>query len=133
LNFLVDTSAIIAFFVRTEVHHQAAKLFFQRNQKTRWVVLSTIFDEAVTWHRTKISSSASIEVGKALRNEHHYVHLSSEEDDATWQAFCRYGDKGWSYTDCSLLIMAQRLKIPNIVSFDDHIRQMAGLGIICLP
>jgi uncharacterized protein len=133
LNFLVDTSAIVAFFVRSEVHHQSAKQFFQRHKQTRWIVLSTIFDETVTWHRAKISSLASIQVGKALRDEHHYIHLSNEEDEAVWQAFCKYQDKGWSYTDCSLLVMSQKLEVPNVILFDDHIRQMAGLGIICLP
>lgn len=133
MDFLVDTSAIVAFTVRSEVHHQAAKQFFQNYNQTKWVVLSTIFNETVTWHRTKISPIASVEIGKALREEHHYIHLSAAEDEAVWQAFCSYKDKSWSYTDCSLLVMSQKLEIPNIISFDKHIRQMAGLGVICLP
>ncbi|ELP56171.1 hypothetical protein O53_771 [Microcystis aeruginosa TAIHU98] len=31
-----------------------------------------------------------------------------------WQyleAFCQYNDKKWSYTDCSILVMAHRLQI----------------------
>lgn len=119
--------------MRTEVHHQAAKQFFQKYQSTQWIVLSTIFDETVTWYRAKVSISASIEVGHALRSEHRYISLSSEDDDATWNAFCRYDDKAWSYTDCSLLGMAQRLNTFTVVSFDEHIRQMAGLGVICVP
>ncbi|MCZ8096979.1 MAG: hypothetical protein O9972_03580 [Burkholderiales bacterium] len=38
-------------------------------------------------------------------------------------------DKKWSYTDCSILVMAHRLQIFKVFAFDDHIRQMAGLGI----
>jgi hypothetical protein len=29
--------------------------------------------------------------------------------------------------------MAHRLKIFEVFAFDEHIRQMAGLGIICVP
>ncbi|WGV28983.1 hypothetical protein [Halotia branconii] len=76
---------------------------------------------------------ASLEIGHVLRQEHIYLALSEVEDNATWEAFCRYEDKLWSYTDCSLLVMAKRLEVSEVVSFDQHIRQMAGLGIVCLP
>ena len=42
-------------------------------------------------------------------------------------------DKKWSYTDCSILVMAHRLQIFKVFAFDDHIRQMAGLGIVSVP
>lgn len=129
---LVDTAALIAFFVRSERHHPAIVDYFQANA-SEWVVLSTVFDETVTWLRMRVSISASIQVGQALRTEHRYMALSPADDQATWEAFARYNDKQWSYTDCSLLVMAQRLGIPAIASFDDHIRQMAGLGICCIP
>lgn len=76
---------------------------------------------------------ASIKIGRVLREEHTYIALSEADDRARWETFCRYDDKFWSYTDCSLLVMAQRLGISEIVSFDQHIHQMAGLGIICVP
>jgi hypothetical protein len=47
--------------------------------------------------------------------------------------FQMYDDKFWSYTDCSILVMSQKLGIPEIFAFDEHIRQMKGLGILCLP
>lgn len=92
-----------------------------------------MFDETVTWIRAKISTQASIQIGQVLREEHRYVPLSEADDLATWEAFCRYDDKLWSYTDCSLLVMAHRLGVFDVVAFDEHIRQMAGLGIICVP
>jgi uncharacterized protein len=97
------------------------------------VILSSVFDETVTWLRLRVSIQASIEIGHVLREEHIYIALSEAEDYATWETFCRYSDKLWSYTDCSLLVVAQRLAIFEILSFDQHIRQMAGLGIVCVP
>jgi uncharacterized protein len=81
----------------------------------------------------RVSIQASIEIGQVLREEHLYIALSESDDDATWESFCRYNDKLWSYTDCSLLVMAQRLGVSEVISFDQHIRQMTGLGIVCLP
>ncbi|WP_202925303.1 type II toxin-antitoxin system VapC family toxin [Myxacorys almedinensis] len=130
---LVDTSALIAFFVGSEKHHSAVKSYFLEHRAIEWVILSSVFDETVTWLRLRVSVSASIEIGSVLRQEHRYIALSEADDQAIWEAFCRYDDKLWSYTDCSLLVMAQRLGIFEIVSFDQHIRQMAGLGVVCLP
>ena len=98
-----------------------------------WIILSTVFDETVTWLRTKVSGKASIEIGKVLRKEHTYIALSKSDDLATWEIFRYYSDKRWSYTDCSLLAMSRHLGVAEIVSFDRHFRQMAGLGIVCLP
>lgn len=130
---LWDTAAIIAFFIRSEKHHSAIVQYAQAHPEHEWIILSTVFDETVTWFRAKVSISASIEIDQLLREEHRYIHLSAEDDRATWEAFTRYNDKAWSYTDCSLLVMAQRLNTNKIASFDEHIRQMRGLGIVCVP
>ena len=130
---IVDTSALIAFFVQSEQHHQAMKSYFLQHPDNRWVILSTVFVETVTWIRSKVSIYHSIQIGHLLRTEHRYVALSEADDLAVWQAFCQYDDKAWSYTDCSILAMASRLNIFEVVAFDEHIRQMAGLRIICLP
>ena len=133
LEILVDTSALIAFFVSSEKHHHAVKNYFVMHPDAKWVILSTVFDETVTWLRVKISISASISIGHLLRQEHRYIALSEADDSATWQAFYRYDDKLWSYTDCSLLVMSQRLNIPTVAALDEHIRQMRGLGVNCVP
>lgn len=130
---LVDTSALIAFFIRSEKHHLAVKNYVLEHPTVQWIILSSVFDETVTWLRLRVSIQASIEIGHALRQEHIYVALSEADDHTTWETFCRYDDKLWSYTDCSLLVMAQRLGVSEVVSFDQHIQQMAGLGIICVP
>lgn len=130
---LVDTSALIAYLVQSERHHVAARQFAKQHAHARWVVLETIFDETVTWLRANVSIRASIEIGGLLRTDYRYVHLSESDDDAAWGAFCRFDDKAWSYTDCTLLVMSQTLGIPEIFSFDEHIRQMSGLGVVSVP
>ena len=132
-ELLVDTSALIAFFVKSEKHHEATRHYVLTHPRTRWVILGSVFDETVTWFRAKVSITDSIEIGHVLRAEHRYYYLSADDDMATWEAFRRYDDKAWSYTDCSILAMAQRLGIAHVFAFDEHINQMAGLGIIPVP
>ena len=132
-EIIADTSALIAFFVRSETHHQDAQQYMATHSRTRWVILESVFDETVTWFRVKVSPKASITIGRVIREEHRYINLSDDDDAATWEAFCRYDDKAWSYTDCSILVMAKRLGISQVFAFDEHIRQMAGLGISAVP
>jgi uncharacterized protein len=130
---LVDTSALVAFFVKSEKHHLAVKRYIFEHPNLKWLILSSVFDETVTWFRMKVSVEASISIGYLLREEHTYIVLSEADDLKVWETFCHYDDKSWSYTDCSLLVMAQQLGIREIISFNRHIRQIAGLGIICVP
>lgn len=132
-DLIADTSALIAFFVRSEQHHSAARRYMGQHSSARWIILETVFDEFVTWVRRKVSIASSIQMGRVLREDHVYVNISVEDDRATWEAFCQYDDKHWSYTDCSILVMAQKLGVREVFAFDDHIRQMAGLGINCVP
>ncbi len=132
-EIIVDTSALVAFFVRSEKHHPTARRYAAHHPTVHWIILETVFDEFVTWMRAKVSIPASIQVGRVLREEHVYVNISDADDAAAWESFCQYDDKPWSYTDCSILVMAHKLGIPEVFAFDDHIRQMAGLGISCVP
>jgi predicted nucleic acid-binding protein len=132
-EILVDTSALIAFFMKSEKHHTAARNYTLANPKVQWVIVGTVFSETVTWIRTKVSIYYSIQIGELLRQEHRYIPLSFADDDASWELFRRYDDKKWSYTDCTILAMSQRLGINQIFAFDNHIRQMANLNVVCVP
>ncbi len=132
-DIIADTSALIAFFVRSEEHHAEARRYMMAHPSTRWIILESVFDETTTWFRAKVSPRDSIAIGRVLREEHRYRHLSDDDDNATWEAFCQYNDKRWSYTDCSILVMTRRLGIRQVFTFDEHIRQMAGLGVMPVP
>ncbi|MEJ5308387.1 MAG: PIN domain-containing protein [Anaerolineae bacterium] len=71
-EMLVDTSALIAFFINSEKHHPAARRFVAQHPTARWLILNTVFDEFVTWTRMRVSIAASIQLGQVLRAEHPY-------------------------------------------------------------
>lgn len=51
-EIIVDTSALIAFFVKSETNHQLAKQYTYHNLNHRWIILETVFDETVTINLT---------------------------------------------------------------------------------
>jgi len=68
-EIIVDTSALIAFFVKSETHHETTQKYCLENPHNNWIILESVFDETVTWIRSKVSSRASIQVGQILREE----------------------------------------------------------------
>ena len=44
-EIIVDTSALIAFFVNSETHHQVAQRYCLNNPQNRWIILESVFDE----------------------------------------------------------------------------------------
>ncbi len=132
-EIIVDTSALIAFFVKSEKHHLRARRYMEEHSDKQWIILDTVFSETVTWLRIKASIHHSIQLGRLLRYEHRYIQLSPADDNAVWDVFQGYADKKWSYTDCSILAMSQRLGVVEVFAFDEHIRQMAGLNVLCVP
>nr|WP_287669305.1 MULTISPECIES: hypothetical protein [unclassified Microcystis] len=47
-EIIVDTSALIAFFVKSETHHESAQKYYLENPHNNWIILESVFDETVT-------------------------------------------------------------------------------------
>ncbi len=54
-GIIVDTSALIAFFLKSEIHHLKAQEFIKNNRGLHWIITESVFDETVTWFRAKFS------------------------------------------------------------------------------
>ena len=54
-EIVVDTSALVAFFVQSEKCHPAARRYAAQHPTAQWIILETVFDEFVTWVRVKVS------------------------------------------------------------------------------
>lgn len=65
---LVGTSALVAFFVASEHHHSKIERYVLGNLSLQWIILSTVFDETVTWLRVKVSVEASIAVAYYVKS-----------------------------------------------------------------
>jgi len=125
---LIDTGAIYAFVTRTDPHHESAKRFVRKwlGQKGVFVLSDVVFAETVTLLKARLGPEIAIRVGRELRNNVAYpwLILGSDGERETWAVFQRFTDKEWSFTDCAVLVLARREKIPFVFAFDRHFLQM---------
>lgn len=128
---LIDTGAIYAFVTRTDPHHEAAKRFTKAWLQSSGVFVLTevVFAETMTLFKARLGTGIALRVGHELRRNPAYSwsFLGEDGERDTWALFQRYDDKDWSYTDCAILAVAQRQKVPRVFAFDHHFDQMPAL------
>ncbi len=131
---LLDTSALFASLDADDRNHGAARAYLAAQSAT-YVVTDTVFSEAMTLIKRHLGVALAIRTGEALlAGAPVRLHrLSSEEARDTWKVFRQYADKAWSYTDCSLLAVARRMGIGEVLAFGRHFDQMATLGVRRVP
>ncbi len=127
-RILVDTGAIYAFVTRTDPHHEAAKEFVKTWLKDRGLFLlaDIVFAETMTLFKARLGTQVALQAGRELRQNPiwRWLPLGEEGERDTWALFQRFDDKEWSYTDCAILALAQREKVPQVFAFDHHFDQM---------
>ena len=132
---LIDTGAIYALVSAADGHHPDAVDFLTGwvRRKGIFLLSDLVFFETMTLAKRRLGAGTAIRIGRELRGNTLFtrISLTAELEQETWNVFQSYEDKEWSYTDCSLLVLSNRMKVANIFAFDDHFRQMPGLR--CLP
>jgi predicted nucleic acid-binding protein len=66
--------------------------------------------------------------GSAARLE----YLKEQDIQQAWIVFSTYRDKQWSFTDCTSLVVMQRLQVSHAIALDQHFQQMPGISIVPL-
>lgn len=128
-QIVVDSGALLALVNSRDKYHQPAAQFVKARISRTYIVPETIFAETMVLTKARLGSEAAIMLGEQLQQSQHFqlVALTEADKALTWQIFCRYADKDWSYVDCSLWAIAQRLRLIQVFSFDHHLAQMVGL------
>jgi predicted nucleic acid-binding protein len=128
-QFITDSGALLALLDVKDKFHASAKQFVAANRTATFLIPEFIFAETMTLVKARLGARAAIQLGEQIQrsDQFHLIHLTDEERQAVWTLFSQYDDKDWSYPDCSLLALAQRMGLPTVFSFDRHISQMAGL------
>ncbi len=129
---LIDTGAIYALVARTDQNHAAAVGFLKSwlAQGGLFVLADVVFAETMTLAKRRLGTAVALRVGRELRQNPVYVWtvVSPQLEPETWVLFQKYDDKDWSYTDCTLLALAEHLKIREVFAFDEDFDQMPGMA-----
>lgn len=129
---LVDTSALHALnYIRDDNHTQAVAYFKSLAGRVKPILTEWVFVETLNLTNARLGANHAIAFGRQLQASHifYYLPLTQADKELTWTIFSRYNDKTWSYVDCSILAVAQRLDINTVFAFDHHFTQM-GLQVV---
>jgi len=129
---LIDTSALHALnYARDDNHPRAVDYFKVLAGRVKPILTEWIFVETMNLTKARLGPEYAIAFGRQLKASKAFYPLILIDADkqAAWNIFEQYNDKQWSYIDCSLLAVAQRLKIKRVFTFDRHFQQM-GLEIV---
>jgi predicted nucleic acid-binding protein len=115
--------------VPSDLDHGAAAEFMRSNTDPL-VSSDYIYDELLTLFRARGHIERAKDwVGQFQRNRCEIVRFTPEDLVRATEFFFNYDDKNWSFTDCTSLVVMERLGIQTAFSFDDHFRQF-GIVIV---
>jgi predicted nucleic acid-binding protein len=126
----VDTGAWYAASVPSDNDHAAARAFIASNSEP-FVTSDYIYNELLTLFRARGHMNRAkgwIDQVRAQRCD--IIQVTPDDIEQATDVFFRFADKEWSFTDCTCLVLMQRLGIQRAFSFDDHFRQFGTVTVV---
>ena len=123
----LDTSGLVAFFDKKDIHHAEAAGLFEKiaRERIRIIMTDYILSECITlvlmWkdHAAAVKAGDFIFDSKALE----FVWLDEPLKRKAWEYFKRHSDKKYSFTDCTSFVLMKEMKVTRYLSFDGHFKQ----------
>jgi len=123
----VDTSAFLAFKNRRDALHTEALAVKTRllDAGKSFLTSDYVLDESYTIIRLRAGHRIAVEFGEELRASRlvRVEYLTPDWIEAAWVLFKRYGDKDFSFTDCTSFVLMQKLGLREALAFDGHFTQ----------
>ncbi len=132
MKLFVDTGAFIALTSADDEHHSAAVSFYRnsRDSGIRFFTTNLVICETMNYLKVRVSHLVAVRFWENLKKAGHItifpVTLSLEE--AAFNIFRQYADKGFSFTDCTSFAAMKSFKIRKAFAFDRHFEQMEGVN-----
>lgn len=131
---LVDTSAFFALQNAGNVHeHRLVKTAAEQLEADSALLVTTdyILDETYSLLRLVLGHKVAVAFGREIqRGQIQIVQIDPTIQQAAWRIFERYGDKDFSFTDCTSFVVMERGRIPLAFTLDRHFQQY---GLKTLP
>lgn len=131
-NFVfVDTGAWYAAVTPTDPKHAVTRSWMDANDAP---LLTTDYmvDETLTLLRARGENRRALAIGEQFFNSDlaTIYRLTDEDLFAAWDIFCDYGDKKWSFTDCTSKVVMEKFGIAIAIAFDHHFRQFGTVLVV---
>ncbi len=126
----VDTGALFAYVVPDDAHHQVAQQWVRQN-RLPLVTTDYIIDETLTLTKARNQGDRATKLGELLFSGKlaKIYYLTEDDIRAAWEIFRTYGDKEWSFTDCTSKVFIEKLGLKHAFAFDQHFRQFGTVAV----
>jgi len=127
----VDTGAWYALVDAKDPDHARVVPCF-RDFQGRLVTSNFVVDEILTLVRFRLGWPVAHRLGAQLRSGRlsRVERISPKDEETAWSIFSSYGDKTFSFTDCTSFALVQRLELPLCLAIDADFR---SFGLHCIP
>jgi predicted nucleic acid-binding protein len=89
-------------------------------------------DDTLTLLRARGQNQRAMIMGQAFVSGSaatlHFITL--DEFHEAWELFRRFGDKEWSFTDCTSKVILEKFGLKSALSFDHHFRQFGTVQVV---
>lgn len=126
----VDTGTWCAASVPSDSDHAAATAFMRSNSD-RLVTSDYIYDELLTLFQSRGHLDRAKDwVEQSRQHQWDIIRINRADVRKATNIFFDFGDKDWSFTDCTSRVVMQRLGIQRAFAFDEHFRQFGTVTVV---
>ncbi len=125
MTVFLDTNAIAALANKRDQSHlpvvQAFQSLVARNEPI--VTTNFVLDETYTLVRRRVGHAAAVAIMRRVEQSAIKVfHVSPVHETRAKAIFIRYGDKHFSFTDCTSFAVIEQKRIPLVLTVDQDFR-----------
>ncbi len=124
---IADTSGLYALFDRSDRHHKEAVAFYDGlKDPATIIVIEYVLVELMTLLKSRGFTEIAIKFRESVpySNVFRILYITEDIEERTFSIFRKFRDKSWSYTDCAIMAVAERIPNAAVFSFDHHFIQM---------
>ena len=127
MRVFVDTGAWVSIAMKRDGRHKSAVQQLQDFQKQSITLITSdyILDEVLTLVRMRTTHDNAKQIGQSILRSP-VVRLKRINEmiwQKAWKIFQRYGDKMWSFTDCTSFALMDQMNLVHAFSFDHNFRE----------
>ena len=127
MKYFVDTSALIALADRTDQYHSRATQFVRHlTTEPQFHTSNYILNEMITRLRFTVGVNTALEFAISMKGSHLYtIHTVDHKiEELALTVLKKYADHPLSFTDCTTMVLMDRLGMSQIFAFDDDFRKV---------
>ena len=126
MRVFFDTSAFYALASQTDIHHQAAKAFYEEafvnTEEIQFVTSSYILVESFALIQNRLGFSVLKKFAQSIQGFVNIIWVGQEEHEFAWKFLLTRKDKNVSFVDCVSFILMKREGISTAFSFDSDFK-----------